>query len=201
MCTGEHRHTLTQYSAQKRAWRGRNESRLSPVPLPSLRTLPSKYDSFQRPLNSTTSFKKKKQLEYNCLTVLCSFLLKRTGNQSCVYTCPLLLEASLPSRPHPTLQVLTGPLRYARGSRQLSASRVAVCLVWRVFHPHLLLLRSELAGADETPGLKPPGFNETLVSLQPVLLVSLKLTLSCSSFPTAVLWLLKSCLSQVQLLN
>ena len=55
-----HTHTLTQYSAQKRAWCGGNENHLSPVHLLLLWTLHSKYDSFQRPLRSTASFKKKK---------------------------------------------------------------------------------------------------------------------------------------------
>ena len=66
-CT--HTHTLTQYSAQKRAWCGGNENHPSPVPLLLLWTLHSKYDSFQRPLSSTVSLKKK--LEYNCFTRLC----------------------------------------------------------------------------------------------------------------------------------
>ena len=64
-----HTHTLTQYSAQKRAWCGGNENHPSPVPLLLLWTLHSKYDSFQRPLSSTVSLKKK--LEYNCFTRLC----------------------------------------------------------------------------------------------------------------------------------
>ena len=115
----------------------------------------------------------------------------------------LCIHMSPPSGGLPLLTTPPHPLGQLRAPALRNSLPPALCFtrggVSRLacFSPAFAAACSELAGASETPGLKPPGSNETLVSQQLVLSVSLHLTLSCACF----LRLLKSCLSQVQLLN